>query len=107
MHHPHDSSESSAADERRVQEEWKRGEAERLAVERAEASIDAVEAVEEPRPRPWPWLALAIALGCGLVAAIVLNLFWQPMPGEQPMPGPELSPPALAEPEAGIETVVP
>ena len=104
MHPPHESSESSAADERRVQEEWKRVEAERLAVERAEASIDAVE---EPGPHPWPWLALAIALGCGLVAAIALNLFWQPMPGEQPMPGPELSPPALPEPEAGIETVVP
>lgn len=65
------SSDSERADEAVVDNEWRKIEAERIALEQQEAREDLLDA--EPRRRRWPWLALAAALLAGLVAAAVVN----------------------------------
>lgn len=64
---------SDRADEAVVDSEWRKIEAERIALEQEEAREDLLDA--EPRRRRWPWLALALAaaLLAGLVAAAVVN----------------------------------
>jgi len=56
-----------------VEAEWRRVEEERIAVERAEASEDAVEPPRPAVPR-WEWLAMAGALAAGLLVAVLVNL---------------------------------
>lgn len=70
----------AAADERaedvrddlRVDAEWHKVEEERIALERAEAGADALDA---PRtPKRWRWLPMIGALAAGLLVAAALNL---------------------------------
>ncbi len=65
------SSDSERADEAVVDSEWRKIEAERIALEQEEAREDLRDA--EPRRRRWPWLALAAALVAGLVATALIN----------------------------------
>lgn len=71
MHDPAPS-DPDRGDEAVVDREWRKIEAERIALEQEEAREDLLDA--EPRRRRWPWLALAAALLAGLVAAAVVNV---------------------------------
>jgi hypothetical protein len=70
--------ESQTADDadsdRSVDHEWEALEAERIAVERAEAAADLAEKGREPMRNRWPWMALVGALAAGLLVTVVLNL---------------------------------
>lgn len=68
-----DAAGDEAADDAKVEEEWRRIERQRLEGEIAEAVDDAAKPAAEPMRQRWPWLALAGALAAGVLVAVAIN----------------------------------